>query len=125
MATNRFIPRPIDLSNPAEEVYVILFGTGFRHRSNLANVSAKIESEETPVLFAGAQGDLVGVDQCNVRLPRSLAGRGEIGIALTVDGESVQRCKSMDQMKLRLIARSTGSFSTDRQSAWHTFRHNR
>ncbi|HMV82538.1 MAG TPA: SUMF1/EgtB/PvdO family nonheme iron enzyme [Blastocatellia bacterium] len=86
-ATNRFIPLPIDLSNSAEEVYLILFGTGFRNRSDLANVSAKIAGAETPVSFAGAQGGLVGVDQCNLRLPHSLAGRGEIGIALTVDGK--------------------------------------
>ena len=39
-------------------------------------------------LFTGAQGKLVGLDQCNVRLPNSLAGRGEISIALTVDGRT-------------------------------------
>jgi len=36
--------------------------------------------------FAGAQGEFVGLDQCNVRLATSLAGSGEISIALTVDG---------------------------------------
>ena len=36
--------------------------------------------------FAGAQGNLVGLDQLNLRLPRALAGRGEAEIALTVDG---------------------------------------
>lgn len=33
-------------------------------------------------------GNLVGLDQCNVRLSSSLAGRGDIGIVLTVDGKA-------------------------------------
>jgi uncharacterized protein (TIGR03437 family) len=39
------------------------------------------------VSFAGAQGDFVGVDQVNVLLPRVLAGRGELDLFLTVDGQ--------------------------------------
>jgi uncharacterized protein (TIGR03437 family) len=42
---------------------------------------------DAEVLFAGAQGEFVGLDQCNVRLATSLAGSGEISIALTVDGK--------------------------------------
>jgi hypothetical protein len=34
------------------------------------------------------QGQYPGLDQVNVRLPRSLAGRGEVNIALTVDGKA-------------------------------------
>jgi uncharacterized protein (TIGR03437 family) len=56
-------------------------------------VTAKIYGAETLVLFTGAQGDLVGVDQCNVRLPGSLAGRGEINVALMVDGKAYNAVK--------------------------------
>jgi uncharacterized protein (TIGR03437 family) len=91
--SNKVIPTPIDVGNPAEQVYLVLFGTGFRHRSDLANVSAKIDGAQMQVLFAGAQGNLVGVDQCNVRLPGSLAGRGEAGITLTVDGKASNMVK--------------------------------
>lgn len=91
--SNKIIPTPIDVSNPAEQVYLILFGTGFRHRSDLANVMAKIDGANSPVLFAGAQGDLVGVDQCNLRLPNSLAGRGDISIALIADGKTSNTVK--------------------------------
>ena len=37
--------------------------------------------------FAGAQGGFVGLDQANVRIPRSLAGRGDVDVVLTVDGQ--------------------------------------
>jgi len=39
-------------------------------------------------LFSRAQGEFVGLDQCNVRLAPSLAGSGEISIALMVDGKT-------------------------------------
>jgi len=83
---NRFVAVPIDLSNPAEQVFLILFGTGMRNRTALSNVTAKIGGVTTEALFIGAQGELVGLDQCNLRLPHSLAGRGEVTIALTIDG---------------------------------------
>jgi hypothetical protein len=34
----------------------------------------------------GAQGDFAGLDQVNIQIPRSLAGRGEVDLILTVDG---------------------------------------
>jgi uncharacterized protein (TIGR03437 family) len=43
---------------------------------------------DLPVLFAGAQGTLAGLDQVNVQLPRSLAGRGEVDVVLMADGKT-------------------------------------
>jgi uncharacterized protein (TIGR03437 family) len=86
-AQNQFVSRPLDLGPPTEQVYLLLFGTGIRHRSDLAAVSARIGGEAAEVLYAGPQGDFVGLDQINLRLPRSLAGRGEVGITLLVDGK--------------------------------------
>jgi uncharacterized protein (TIGR03437 family) len=40
------------------------------------------------VLFAGPQGGFEGVDQTNIRIPRSLAGRGNVDLLLSVDGKS-------------------------------------
>lgn len=84
---NRFVAVPIDLSAENEQVYLILFGTGFRYHSGLSNVRVQLGGVETSVLYAGAQGDFAGLDQLNIALPRTLAGRGEIQIALTVDGQ--------------------------------------
>jgi uncharacterized protein (TIGR03437 family) len=48
----------------------------------------------TEVLFDGAQGEFVSLDQCNVRLATSLAGSGEVSIALTVDGKTSNTVKA-------------------------------
>lgn len=92
-AMRSFVAVPIDVGNPAEQVYLLTFGTGFRHRSDLANVSAKIGHAPAEVLFAGAQGDFVGLDQCNIRLLPNLAGRGEVNLALSVDGKTANAVK--------------------------------
>ncbi len=39
------------------------------------------------VSFAGAQGAFVGLDQVNVLVPRSLAGRGEVKVQLRVESQ--------------------------------------
>ena len=83
---NRFVALPIDVSDPNEEVFLAIFGTGIRSRSSLANVSAMVGNSNVEVLYAGDQGFYAGVDQVNLRLPRSLSGSGEIPIAINVDG---------------------------------------
>ena len=50
-------------------------------------VTVQIGNREAEVLYAGAQGVLVGLDQINVLLPRSLAGSGEVIVTVTVDGK--------------------------------------
>ncbi|MBI1763248.1 MAG: hypothetical protein HYR56_17630 [Acidobacteria bacterium] len=85
----RFIPAPIDLGPEGEQVILLLFGTGVRGRSALAAVTCVLGGISVPVSFAGAQGDLAGLDQLNVGpLPRALAGRGEVDLVLTVDGRA-------------------------------------
>src|SRR5262249_20313341 len=87
-AQNRFVPIPLDLGPPEESLFLVLFGTGVRWRGGLETVTAKIGETEARVLYAGAQSDFPGLDQINVLLPRSLAGRGEVEVALTVDSKS-------------------------------------
>jgi len=87
-AENSYVALPIDLSDPAEQVFLILFGTGMRFRSGLSTVTATIGGAPVEVLYAGPQGDFLGLDQINLRLPKSLAGRGEVDVVLTVDGKA-------------------------------------
>jgi uncharacterized protein (TIGR03437 family) len=87
-ATNSFVAVPIDLGPEGDQVFLIAFGTGFRGHSGLANVSAIIGGVNAPVSFAGAVPGLVGADQTNLRIERSLAGRGEVNVGLTVDGKT-------------------------------------
>jgi uncharacterized protein (TIGR03437 family) len=86
-ATNRFVPLPIDLGPATDQVFLVMFGNGIRFRSSLSNVTATIGGANAEALFAGAQGTLIGLDQVNLRIPRSLVGRGEVDVALVVDGK--------------------------------------
>jgi uncharacterized protein (TIGR03437 family) len=83
---NRFVPIPIDISPVDEQVFLILFGTGFRYRSSLSSLSVSVGGIDAPVTYAGPQGDLVGLDQLNVRLPRQLIGRGDSSVTFRADG---------------------------------------
>jgi uncharacterized protein (TIGR03437 family) len=85
---NRFVPVPIDPGPEGDQVFLILFGTGFRGRSSLDLVTATIGGESAEVFYAGPAPGFAGLDQANVRLPRSLAGKGEVSILLTADNRS-------------------------------------
>ena len=87
-AQNKFVAIPLDLGPETDQVFLILFGTGIRNRSTLSAVSAKFGGVDGQVTFADAQGGFVGLDQVNLRLSRSLIGRGEVDVALIVDGQA-------------------------------------
>jgi uncharacterized protein (TIGR03437 family) len=80
------VATPIQLSAD-ENVYLILYGTGIRNRSSLANVTANINGTNVQVLYAGPQPSFEGLDQVNLVLPPTLNGSGEVNIVLTVDGQ--------------------------------------
>lgn len=90
---NKLVAAPIDLGPDSDQVFLILYGTGIRHHSGLTNVKATVGGVDAPVEYAGQQGGFVGLDQVNIRLPRSLAGRGVVDIALTVDGKTANTVK--------------------------------
>jgi uncharacterized protein (TIGR03437 family) len=77
---------PIDLGPETDQVALTLYGSGFRNRSSLGNVRARIDGIDVPVTYAGRGGETLGLDQLNLSLPRSLAARGAVILELTVDG---------------------------------------
>lgn len=86
-------PRPLDLSPTGDRVFLILFMTGTQRATDPNNDGNRNETvhlllggvEVTPE-FVGPQGTLVGLDQMNVELPRSLIGSGRISAAITGPG---------------------------------------
>lgn len=88
----RFVTAPIDLGSADDQVFLLLFGTGWRNRSDLSNVNVTIGGQRIEASFAGAQGS-PGLDQMNLRLPRALAGRGEVDLVLQVEGQTANTVK--------------------------------
>jgi uncharacterized protein (TIGR03437 family) len=78
-------PAPITL-DANSSVLLVLYGTGIRSRSSLADVTANIGGTDIPVLYAGLQPTYAGLDQLNLVLPLSLSGSGSVNVVLTVDG---------------------------------------
>ncbi len=91
-ATQRFVTIPLSLGAATDQTFLILFGTGWRGRPALTDVVVEVGGAVIPVTFAGAQGDLVGLDQINVGpLPRTLAGRNSVNVDLRVDAKRSNR----------------------------------
>lgn len=80
---------PIDLGPETDEVYLVLYGTGWRNRASLDSVKVYIFAGyyTCPVQYAGPQSEFAGLDQLNVLLPRSLAMlHGDLPLVFHVDG---------------------------------------
>jgi len=67
-------------------VYLILYATGIRNHSSLANVQCTIGATTLPVEYAGPSGAVPGLDQVNISLTSALKGTGVANLVLTVDG---------------------------------------
>ncbi|MFY9726973.1 MAG: FG-GAP-like repeat-containing protein [Bryobacteraceae bacterium] len=89
-ASGGIVPAPIDLSPANSQVYLVLYGTGLRGHSAASNsvtITAGGISLPAPA-YAGAQPQYAGLDQIDVLLPQSLAGKGDVVIQVTVDGQA-------------------------------------
>jgi uncharacterized protein (TIGR03437 family) len=84
----KFVPLPIDLGPEGDQVFLILFGTGFRSANAQSSITAMIGDEQADIPFAGGLAGFAGLDQANIRLPRSLAGKGEVSLLLIADNRS-------------------------------------
>jgi len=83
----KFVHIPIDLGPETDQLFLVLYGTGFRNRSSLGATSATIGGVSSDVLFAGPAEGFVGLDQANIRIPRSLINRGVVNVLLSVEGK--------------------------------------
>ncbi|NOT62565.1 MAG: hypothetical protein HOP19_20360 [Acidobacteria bacterium] len=90
--TQRFDAVPIDLGPETDRVFLVLYGTGLRGRSDLSKVTMRADSPFEGVgipftpLYVGAQGSFLGLDQMNLEIPRALIGKGRQNLWLNIDG---------------------------------------
>jgi uncharacterized protein (TIGR03437 family) len=70
-------------------VFLELFATGLRgHSAASSSVTVTAGGVSLPVSYASAQPVFAGEDQIDVLLPQSLAGKGDVTIQVTVDGQA-------------------------------------
>jgi uncharacterized protein (TIGR03437 family) len=67
------------------QMYLVLYGTGIRHRTSDASVTATVNGVSVPAQ-AAAQGTYPGLDQLNLQLPQGLAGAADV--VITVEGQA-------------------------------------
>jgi uncharacterized protein (TIGR03437 family) len=84
-AQHAFTTAPIDFGPATDQLFLILYGTGIRRAGKVSSAVGGVDAE---VLFAGAAPGWAGLDQVNVRLPRSLSGRGAVDVSITADGQN-------------------------------------
>ncbi len=90
---NMFVAAPIDLSPESDEVFLVAYGTGIRYRSSLSSIAGRVGGASLEILYAGEASGFFGLDQINLRLSRSLMGRGEVDLELIVDGQAANVLK--------------------------------
>lgn len=79
-----FATEPITFGGMNDTVVLTLFGTGWR-RETPAVIIGGLNPE---LFYAGPQNEFDGLDQINVRLPRTLAGRGEVTVVVRAGGRT-------------------------------------
>ena len=82
-----FVSTPINLGSSTDQVFLVLFGTGIRHVSSQNGVSVSIGDIVLSPSFVGVAPGFAGLDQVNVLLPASLAGKGEVDLLLNANGK--------------------------------------
>lgn len=77
--------------------FLILFGTGIRNAPDpvtsdnngvAETMQANFGGTIASVAYGGPQGGFVGLDQVNVQIPASLAGRGALDLVIVVNGKA-------------------------------------
>jgi uncharacterized protein (TIGR03437 family) len=79
------VATPVSLGSSTDQAYLFIFGTGLQD-AGTAGVTVSVGGVNVPVSYAGAQGGFVGLDQVNVKLPASLAGKGNVTVQVTANG---------------------------------------
>ena len=76
---------PISLGGATDTAYLTLYGTGLQ-AAGTAGVKVTVNGVSAVVTYAGPQGSFAGLDQVNLVLPASLAGKGNVSVVLTAAG---------------------------------------
>ncbi|HMV84502.1 MAG TPA: IPT/TIG domain-containing protein, partial [Blastocatellia bacterium] len=79
------VPAPIDLGPESDAVYLVLYLSGLRFVQR-SDVRVLLGGVDAPDDLAFSPAGYAGEDQLNVRLPRSLIGRGRLKVTIVAAG---------------------------------------
>jgi uncharacterized protein (TIGR03437 family) len=71
--------------DPANQTYLLLYGTGIRGGQGLGTISAWFGGDPGTVTYAGPQGGYPGLDQVNLLIPQNLAGSGQAPLKVEIE----------------------------------------
>lgn len=74
---------PIALNG--DQVYLTLYGSGL---GSAATATATVSGVAAQVSYAGPQGTYAGLDQYNILIPASVAGKGKVDVVVTAAGKA-------------------------------------
>lgn len=79
---------PVDVAE-GQDVYLTILGSGWRNRTSLSNVQARVGFLIVPVVEAGESDGLPGVDRVKLGpVPAGLRAQGLVELRLTIEGKT-------------------------------------
>jgi uncharacterized protein (TIGR03437 family) len=93
----RWQPVEIDLGPVADQIVLVLFGSGFRDATGPVTARLVKGQEQYPaeVLYAGLTEQFVGLDQLNLLLPRQSVGAGDVRLVIGAEGRTFNAGKDL------------------------------
>ena len=96
----------IDLGPATDQVFLVIYGSGVRHRAPGATLEVTLAGVAVEVTYAGPAPGFRGVDQINVRLPRTmakLAGSASVVLRITEPGAPAPQTSNV--VAVRMLGR--------------------
>jgi len=78
------VPQALPAGTAADPSILVLVGSGL---GSATSATATIGGVSTTVSYAGKQGTYTGLDQYNILIPASLAGKGQVDVVVTAAGK--------------------------------------
>lgn len=77
------VTQPVSAGTASNSAYLVLVGSGL---GSTTQATATIGGVNATVTYAGPQGTYPGLDQYNILIPPSLAGKGQVDVIVTAAG---------------------------------------
>jgi uncharacterized protein (TIGR03437 family) len=77
------VTQPVSAGSAGNGAYLVLVGSGL---GSASQATATIGGVSATVTYAGPQGGYPGLDQYNILIPPSLAGKGQVDVIVTAAG---------------------------------------